>query len=478
MIRNEEWSTMRRLLLMHGAMGAPLKEYEAEGNPVAFNTNVAKPLTGFTIPFIPVQTGTDPSPDNVCPISGWSWVNAWRTGETLIDSTKRYVSSGSQVYIGHTGTGYAIELSAGTYTFAIGYKSSTGYDVLYKGESVAQARIINKGTVAEPYIATATFTISEDDTFRFWLYSSGGVSVDNVAWFTIAEGTDALIPATYPVTFPALGKNLFDVSAYPFTSGKWIDGRSGENKSNVNYKSTGFIPVELYAGLTVTLNKRPSGTNPGIGFYSTNSVSSFVSGLINDDGTGGSPWTFQIPSTAKYMRFTVDESETDIQIEKGQTATAYEPYTNTVYGGTLDAVNGVLTVEYAKITDDGSGSLWNSAPQEHRNRLSRSTTPKAKASSTSKMVCNYAKSRNSSGSSVWDAFIGSTSNFLIYVPSEIDTPQAWANYLSEHPIEFVYELDESYEIQLDPITVQTLIGDTTIWTDTNGSNTIKYKKKG
>ena len=75
MIRNEEWSTMRRLLLTRGAAGGSLKEYEVTGNPAVFQTNVAKPLAGFTIPLLPVQSGTgDPSPSNVRPISGWTGI--------------------------------------------------------------------------------------------------------------------------------------------------------------------------------------------------------------------------------------------------------------------------------------------------------------------------------------------------------------------------------------------------------------------
>ena len=44
--------------------------------------------------------------------------------------------------------------------------------------------------------------------------------------------------------------------------------------------------------------------------------------------------------------------------------------------------------------------------------------------------------------------------------------------------DFVCTLAEPIEIQLDPLTISTLIGDNTIWTDTNGENTVRYKKKG
>ena len=67
----EDLTPIRKLLIMHAiAGGTPLNEYEIEGNPVAFNTNVAKPLSTFTIPFVSIQSGTgDPSTENVRPIS-------------------------------------------------------------------------------------------------------------------------------------------------------------------------------------------------------------------------------------------------------------------------------------------------------------------------------------------------------------------------------------------------------------------------
>ena len=67
----------------------------------------------------------------------------------------------------------------------------------------------------------------------------------------------------------------------------------------------------------------------------------------------------------------------------------------------------------------------------------------------------------------------------------IFTPLEWGYELSdlkamlaETPLQFVYPINEPIEIHLDPITVQTLIGDNVIWSDTNGQNTVTYKKKG
>ena len=72
------------MMLRRGLMGNvdPLQEFTATGNPATFLTNIAKPLAGLLIPFSPVQTGTgDPAPDNVRPITGWTGLNIYHSGE-------------------------------------------------------------------------------------------------------------------------------------------------------------------------------------------------------------------------------------------------------------------------------------------------------------------------------------------------------------------------------------------------------------
>ena len=88
-LHGEEVTPVRKLLYLKAfAGGGALSEYEITGNPVAFATNVQKPLSAFTIPFLPVQSGTgDPSPENVRPISGWTGVTANRAGKNLFDES-------------------------------------------------------------------------------------------------------------------------------------------------------------------------------------------------------------------------------------------------------------------------------------------------------------------------------------------------------------------------------------------------------
>lgn len=68
---------MRRrygIMGLNGGAGIPVIEATATGNPMSFVTDIARPLKSLVVPFDPVQdtSGGDPSPDHICPISGWS----------------------------------------------------------------------------------------------------------------------------------------------------------------------------------------------------------------------------------------------------------------------------------------------------------------------------------------------------------------------------------------------------------------------
>ena len=58
---------------------------------------------------------------------------------------------------------------------------------------------------------------------------------------------------------------------------------------------------------------------------------------------------------------------------------------------------------------------------------------------------------------------------------EFSDVSQFAAKLTEMGAKLVYPLATPVEIQLDPITVQTLIGDNTIWSDANGTIELDYR---
>ena len=359
---------LRELLFlkaMKGGGGGYVKA-TATGNPLTFNTDVAKPLKSLLIPWTPTQSGSgDPSPENVRPISGVSGLTVYHSG------------------------------------------------------------------------------------------------------------ADTSNPDTITVTFPALGKNLFDVSSYPFTEGKRISGDDGTLGSNSDFEATvDFIPCADIAGETVTLNKRPGGNLPGIGFYSSASESACISAIRNSNATADTAWTFEIPSNAKYMRFTIHKNSTDIQIEKGSSATAYEPYTNTVYGGSLDLTTGVLTVEWAckKLSEiiTGHQTQWSG-------RFYGTVSDIAQTRFTAEgVMCPCYKSSTTTSN---DWIINRDAKNIYLRDTRYETVEALLEAMGDYYVYYVLGTPKTSQLTPTQI-ISALVGDNVIWTDTNGSNTAVYLKRG
>lgn len=77
------------LLLMGAAGGGKSVEATATGNPLTFQTDLARPLKSLLIPFTPVQSGSgDPSPQNVRPIIPWNGLTVFGGGESLFPFVK------------------------------------------------------------------------------------------------------------------------------------------------------------------------------------------------------------------------------------------------------------------------------------------------------------------------------------------------------------------------------------------------------
>ena len=163
--------------------------------------------------------------------------------------------------------------------------------------------------------------------------------------------------------------------------------------------------------------------------------------------------------------------EVEVVVSPTQSADDGTTYTTdlpqTVYGGTLDVVSGVLTVEYATYTLDGVNANFSGSFGE-----------------ITSGYCYYKSMPDGyirSGNCVSDTFVwsgssynrmplgsfgggsGITTTFSFILPSDIVTLAEANAWLVEHPIEFTAKLATPTTIQCDPQTVQTLIGDNNVW---------------
>lgn len=376
--------TMLEKLLFWKAAGGGSKLYQRTiiNNPAVFMTEVAEPLKGLSVPFLPVQSGTgDPSPSNVRPISGWTGANATRTGKNLCPrNTMRTSHSGIDYTVTDEGIRVHGTATAGSYSWTSGMDYSTSWLKLPAG----------------------TYTFSVTDMF---------------------------------------GTNQLD--GYIVFMGWDVDGAELSTFTLHNATKT----------RTVTFAKN-------VGLYY---------GMFVKNG------------------LTVD-TVVKIQTELGSTATAYEPFVGqtypiswqseagTVYGGTLDALTGVLTVEWAS-TSVRWGVTTRNPPGESMTSgyiaFEYETKVAGESGVSNEHKCNSAVW-------MWSGEANTTPHFYVYRGSNgkctaiVVLPNGTDDDLN---IVVASKLKTPYTVQLDPVSLSTLKGENIIWTDTNSDNTIVYLSK-
>lgn len=493
MIRKDDWSTMRRLLLTRGAAGGALKEYEVEGNPAVFQTNVAKPLAGFTIPFYPIQTGSgDPSPQNIRPISGRSGLTAYRTGKNLWDEkweTGALSQDGSLSSTDTRRTTSFIPVVPNTTYRQVSPNNAYGGRIAYYNREKECTYFSNNGISA----GAQTFTTDADTYFvRVTLGSGYGTTYNDDISFNYPSTATEYAPytgAAYQVTFPAQGKNLCP----PFVKGVGINANNGSEIQNATFATTDYIPVNFSKNPEYSLSGMEIQLISYIGAY--NAQKQFVGRTSGTqraydhltetsfpNGTDKATGEIAFLRVAQYEGSTgksidlMDDAK--VQLEAGSTITTYEPYAgNTIYGGTFEAATGVLTVEWA-FANLNSESAWGSYGTGD-SFLVYLTISDMKVGNRLPGYCDMFPSTYTATSANLrfgaDDNVIRTSNINKLGITDLSE---WKEFIGADGINVCYPLATPIEIQLDPLTISTLIGDNTIWTDTDGSNTIKYKKKG
>lgn len=262
--------------------------------------------------------------------------------------------------------------------------------------------------------------------------------------------------------------------------------RAGKNQFNIANSTNNFYlsnlgTIEPFTGWNLsdyqiikpntTYHFKPNSTTGGSakhGYYDENK--NFIGYISSGEQT------FTTPSNAYYMRFSYRETSTDIQLEVGSTATAYEPYVTPtiytiqlgqeVYGAEVDVVNGVAHVTHKRsiiptITSfiEISGVKCASYSPDG---ISRVTSIKNDIISE----VGYGRGFNKNFSVFHNSI-----NVFHTVDDAYTVEDYNANIAGNYD---VYPLDEPFDIQLTPTQIETLIGNNTIFADT-GDIDLTYK---
>ena len=296
-----------------------------------------------------------------------------------------------------------------------------------------------------------------------------------------------------------VGKNLFDENSTP-TYGQYYG--SGTYSDNTARMMTDYIPiipntdyiaqvdVDRTASL-IFLNYNYFDENKNwIGNRTTNGDTSLIGLKTKSINISN--------SNAKYLRLVVTSdpdgstmtgrtfANADLQLEFGTTATTYEPYTktdytttlpSTTYGGTLDLVSGLLTVDRASLMFDGTESWYSVTAGTGANRaLFAGISNPPTGGYSWDLLGNYIQPTGAAYSMppLWTAEFNTNGFLYVGVPTTITTVAEWETYLASNPLQFVYKLATPTTYQLTPQQIDTLKGQNNI-TATSGQVSVTYK---
>lgn len=460
--------------------------HTVSGSIATVRSPAVAPIESLKVHFSPIQEGTgDPSPSNIRPITGWTGVKLY-SGQSDFNYK---IFSGTNTNLGVTWV-----TDSNGKTTATGIPTSWSikdiYDFDVHGDETIYGRIqgtLNNVTFAAPSLydsngqaltglglSDAALSVGIDlsqyndvKKVRIRLkHAYNDIEMNGKSCFIVTSKTNQT-NAPIQITFPVVGKNLYDAATYPLTEGKWVHGGNENVGEAESYAATlEYVPCRNFAGRTITLNKHLSNgaANPGIAFYNQNKQ--YLSGVKNNNASGTST-TYNVPSDAYYLRFTVPAGSTNVQLELGSTATTYEPYSsdNTVYGGYVDLATGNIIATYKSIIFDGSeDEAWNNEyGDNYYIKLEDS-----KVNDTN--YCNVAKYLPATSQlAVGGCKITGTLNFNIQIGNVIginyDVP-GFRNWLNQNNIQLVYALGNSKIVAtLTPQELATFKGYSNFWSN-------------
>ena len=373
-----------------------------------------------------------------------------------------------------------------------------------------------------------TFTVSSDGDVAIWFNIRANQTINNVLFYPMVAKSDVTVNAYEPysnicpisgwdaVSVTRTGKNLLNPT---LASGTYA-GLTAVRQSDKSYSLTGtatgsavniwvagnFIAnpstqLDVYKLYYLEADTTITFKDCKLFFYDVETGQANVTFRNDYVPIGSDAITLTVPHNAWLTGIRIpdaiigDTYNTTLypQIELGSTATAYEPYQGetvtttlpqTVYGGTLDVVSGVLTIDRAKVTFTGASSeAWvvsghPDSPVEGHSFVMDNLAPLAKAwgeLEVSDSISNYCVA--SSGAAIWRGsgvyIFNLNERYCGVRPLGIDTVADFRSFLASNPLEICYQIATPQIIQLTKQQVTTLLGLNNIWAD-SGEVSVVY----
>ena len=413
---------------------------------VNFTTNIKAPLKECKVYFSPIQEGSgDPSPDNVRNIIGWDGVNVGLPSEyqkvEYIESTgTQWIKTDikSRPTIEYESI---VEFTNGSDQYTVGFKDGNfraSGNGLYSGRTQIVYNTAYKLGVRlslnKKYKYKTCLKPNEQNVF---------LDDEMVASYDLPQ-TETVLSDKHVGIFCQLTN---DITPQFFSKIKLTSLVIKENGLLLG----NFIPCYRKSDGEIGMYDTVSKT-----FYTNAGTGTFLKGDNVNTIIGNVNWSDSV---------------------------------GTVYGGYVDLVKGEVVATFKKIVIDGSFDAgifpWSSDSTDINtgkiitNALYlKKNTGDNKHNRYAIFYCNKLKNisnynRNEVGCSMYD---GSSYSVTLTLPKEDvgDTQETLKTYLSNNPIEVIFELAEPIHYSLTPQQLLTFKGENNIWSDTNGQTEVKF----
>ena len=441
----------------------------------SFDSLTEADVTELTVGIEPVQdlNGYDK------PWVGGAEVNLFMPPVTSTNSGITYtLNADGSVTVNGTSTAYSVvyqtvTLKAGTYRLT-GGQGAVALQVQENGTTIAQSNA---------QYPNAGFTLNADTEVRMRLaVPTVGTTVSNLVIYPMLA-VGSVVPTSwspYSNICPITGHDEVRVTRTGINvwDEEWevgsISGTGSNQNANDRIRSKNYISVVPNATYFYHIN-----STYGIFTWGYDANKNYV-GRVPSNGYAISNNTVTIPTNVCYIRFVVQPGygttyNNDISINYPSADHDYHAYQGstyttslgqTVYGGTLDMVSGVLTVDRAYQSLSGS-DIYGVAAEGGGYRLTlvsaqdRPATTDIPYAISNKYVFvpDYTTALRTNGSFTFSA---NRVNMLIRDNSLI-SPSDVIDSLNAVPLQMVYTNFEPVEYQLTPQQIKTLVGTNNVW---------------
>ena len=324
-----------------------------------------------------------------------------------------------------------------------------------------------------------TFTTNtEGQTGYNLLRINNGATVDTtirIQWEIGSQATsyEPYSGTVYPVKFHT-GKNLLNMADIQI-------GKAWNTTSN-NDRATVYMDCEPDTYYTISISDRSAFS--AIVWCEKESADATTNTYLTTFSSNAT--YFKTKSTSKviciqFSKTNVSASDftgVEVQIEEGTVPTPYEAYgtgISTIYGGTVDVVSGMLTVEYA-VKD--LGDMWwgqqnTGITGKYRFRAQLTGSKQSDTGTEDKAISSTYQLLNAGGT--WtptDGFTIANDGYMYIYDSTKDTLDGNSFKTAVTGYTVVYPLATPITYQLTPTQVSLLTGVNVISTDGNGDMTI------